>query len=117
MRIPDLGIIIGQLLIYISAASALQQPLLEDVPTTPSISTSQWKFNFTSEAPHYFASLYSLLQQWPNTFFPNGHSIVPCSIPSFTRLFHGRMDGDVPPSPEWVAFDMQVPLPLSSTLT
>jgi hypothetical protein len=107
MRILDLGIIIGKFLIYTAAASALQQPLTEDGRTTP-ISTSQWKFNFTSEAPHYFASLYSLLQQWPNTFFPNGHSIVPCSIPPFTRLFHGRKDGDVPPSPEWVAFDMQV---------
>lgn len=65
-----------------------------------------WGFNFTSSAPHYFASAYSLLQQWPNTFFPNGHSIVPCEVPAFTKLYHGRGDGDVPPSPEWVAFDV-----------
>lgn len=88
------------------APATYQQPLIE--PTTKAGSTSQWKFNYSSEAPHYFASVYGLLQQWPNTFFPNGHSIVPCEIQPFTKLYHGRVDGDVPPSPEWVAFDMQV---------
>lgn len=70
--------------------------------------TNYWKFNYSSSAPHYFASLYGLLQQWPNTFFPNGHSIVPCEIPPFTKLYHGRTDGDPPPSPEWVAFDIDM---------
>jgi hypothetical protein len=87
-----------------------QQPLFDTAIETRS--GSQWNFNYSSEAPHYFASAYGLLQQWSNTFFPNGHSLVPCAIPPFTKLYHGRMDGDVPPSPEWVAFDMQV-LPLN----
>ncbi|KAG9247567.1 hypothetical protein BJ878DRAFT_166359 [Calycina marina] len=65
-----------------------------------------WNFNYSSSAPHLFASVHGLLKQWPNTFFPNGHGIVPCEIPAFTSLYHGRMDGDVPPSPEWLAFDI-----------
>lgn len=63
-------------------------------------------FNFSSPAPYIFSSVHGLLQQWPNTFFPNGHSIVPCQIPAFTNLYHGRQDGDLPESPEWFAFDM-----------
>lgn len=88
-------------------ASHLQQPLLNP-ETQLTGSKSGWNFNFSSSAPHYFASVYGLLQQWPNTFFPNGHSIAPCEIPAFTKLYHGRTDGEAPPSPEWVAFDMFV---------
>jgi hypothetical protein len=96
-------------LLYLTArAIAQQKPLNDHNPA--SASPSQWNFNFSSSAPHYFASAYGLLQQWSNTFFPNGHSIVPCEIPSLTKLYHGRKDAEVPPSPEWVAFDMQVPL-------
>lgn len=91
------------LLLFSSIAAALlQQPLFEH--NQPK--TNYWKLNFSSEAPHYFASVYGLLQQWPNTFFPNGHSIVPCEIPAYTKLYHGRRDAYVPPSPEWLAFDM-----------
>lgn len=73
-------------------------------------SSSPWKLNFSSTAPYLFSSVSSLLQQWGNTFFPNGHSIVPCEIPPYTLFYHGRLDGDEPPSPEWLAFDMYVPL-------
>lgn len=105
MRVLSLLLVVGQALILPSIASAVEQkPLLEG--KIEAQTTSQWKFNYSSEAPHYFASAYGLLQQWPNTFFPNGHSIVPCEIPPFTKLYHGRMDGDVPPSPEWFAFDL-----------
>lgn len=100
------------LLITVSGAtlaSDRQQPLL-DPQADVSESRSSWNLNFSSSAPHYFASVYGLLQQWPNTFFPNGHSIAPCQIPAFTKLYHGRRDGDVPPSPEWVAFDMFAPV-------
>jgi hypothetical protein len=67
---------------------------------------SFWKLNFSSEAPHYFASVYGLLQQWPNTFFPNGHAIAPGKIQPFTKLYHGRWGDELPPSPEWLTFDM-----------
>jgi hypothetical protein len=91
----------------VTLAVNLQRPLL-DPEREISASRSGWNFNFSSSAPHYFASVYGLLQQWPNTFFPNGHSVAPCEVPAFTKLYHGRTDGDVPPSPEWVAFDMFV---------
>jgi hypothetical protein len=67
-----------------------------------------WSFNFTSQAPHIFSSVHGLLQQWPNTYFPNGHTIVPCQIAAYTNLYHGRQDGELPPSPEWFAFDMEM---------
>lgn len=92
----------------LTLASISQKPLLSP-ETEVAKSQSSWNFNFSSSAPHYFASVYGLLQQWPNTFFPNGHSIAPCEIPPFTKLYHGRTDGEVPPSPEWLAFDMYVP--------
>lgn len=100
----------------VTIASTLQQPLLNP-ETQLTESTSSWNFNFSSSAPHYFASVYGLLQQWPNTFFPNGHSIAPCEIPAFTKLYHGRTDGEVPPSPEWIAFDMFVPIPFKHSLS
>lgn len=82
-------------------AGRLSQQLLQP----QAVAEPSWHFNYSSSAPHYFASVHGLLQQWTNTFFPNGHSVVPCEIPAFTKLYHGRMDGEVPPSPEWVAFD------------
>ena len=66
------------------------------------------KLNFTSPSPYVFSSLRSLLRQWPNTFFPNGHSIVPCEVPIHTKLFHGRFDAQIPPDPEWFAFDIDM---------
>ena len=64
--------------------------------------------NFSSSSPHIFSSLRYLLQQWPNTFFPNGHSIVPCEVPAYTLLYHGRRDDQTPPGPEWFAFDIEM---------
>ncbi|CAJ2500465.1 Uu.00g033180.m01.CDS01 [Anthostomella pinea] len=69
---------------------------------------SSRRLNFSSAAPYLFSSVSSLLQQWGNTFFPNGHSIVACEIPPYTLFYHGRMDDEVPPSPEWLAFDIQM---------
>src|SRR5438105_1925731 len=60
-----------------------------------------WRLDFTSAAPHLFSSVYSLLQQMGNTIFPNGHTIAPCEIPPYTLFYHGRTDGELPPSPEW----------------
>ncbi|KAI9051781.1 hypothetical protein LZ554_004048 [Drepanopeziza brunnea f. sp. 'monogermtubi'] len=101
-------VLCGIFLYVIFATASEQKPLLEHDAPSPKTGTSTWNLNFSSEASHYFASVYGLLQQWPNTFFPNGHSIVPCEIPSFTKLYHGRMDAQLPPSPEWVAFDSEM---------
>lgn len=62
--------------------------------------------NYSSPAPHLFASAYGLLQQWSNTVFPNGHTMAAVEVPAFTLFYHGRMDEEDVPSPEWLAFDM-----------
>ncbi|KIX96745.1 uncharacterized protein Z520_07464 [Fonsecaea multimorphosa CBS 102226] len=80
----------------------------QQTPLTSTIYAHHPNFDFTSTAPHIFSSLRYLLEQWPNTYIPNGHSIVPCSIPAFTNLYHGRRDEKLPQSPEWFAFDAEM---------
>lgn len=100
-----------------AVATEQQQILLGNTHSESNgrLGPSPWKLNFSSTAPYLFSSVSSLLQQWGNTFFPNGHSIVPCEIPPYTLFYHGRLDGDEPPSPEWLAFDMCVPLKIKSS--
>jgi hypothetical protein len=69
---------------------------------------NQYFLNFSSSSPYIFSSVQGLSQQWSNTFFPNGHTITSCSIPKHTLLYHGRHDSKNPPSPEWLAFDMEM---------
>lgn len=71
-----------------------------------------WTLNFSSPLPHLFASIPTLLQQWGNTMFPNGHALAAVEIPAYTLLYHGLIspvDRDPePPSPEWLAFDLEM---------
>jgi quinol-cytochrome oxidoreductase complex cytochrome b subunit len=83
-----------------------QQPLTGSSPQRQLDKHSYWRLNFSSGASHYFASVYGLLQQWPNTFFPNGHLLAPGEIQPYTNLYHERWGNEPPPSPEWLAFDM-----------
>ncbi|KAG7044917.1 putative serine protein [Colletotrichum scovillei] len=71
---------------------------------------SSWyaRLNYSSPAPHLFASAYGLLQQWSNTVFPNGHTMAAVEVPAFTLFYHGRMDEEDVPSPEWLAFDIEM---------
>ncbi|KAF2267401.1 hypothetical protein CC78DRAFT_512036 [Lojkania enalia] len=64
--------------------------------------------NFSSPSPYIFHSLATLLQTYPQTLFPNGHSIAAVTIPRNTLLYHGRHDNDTVPSPEWLAFDVEM---------
>ena len=64
--------------------------------------------NFTSPSPYIFQSLATLLQQYPQTLFPNGHTIASITIPRHTLLYHGRHDNDPVPSPEWLALDIEM---------
>jgi hypothetical protein len=48
------------------------------------------------------------LQQYPQTLFPNGHTIASVTIPPNTFLYHGRHDNDPVPSPEWLALDIEM---------
>ena len=66
------------------------------------------RLNFSSSAPHLFHSTFSLLQQLPNTVFPNGHTMAPVEMPPLTLFHHARRDADAPSSPEWVAFDSEM---------
>ncbi|EOO00489.1 putative serine protein [Phaeoacremonium minimum UCRPA7] len=40
--------------------------------------------------------------------FPNGHTIAAVEVPVYTLFYHGRLDGELPPSPEWLAFDVEM---------
>lgn len=94
-----------------------QRPLLNDAwesPTsiTPASSAEhlRWKpsLNFSSPAPHLFHSVGTLLSQFPQTVFPNGHTLAPCIIPPYTLLYHGRHDAGHPTNPDWFAFDVEM---------
>ncbi|KAL0578985.1 hypothetical protein V5O48_003025 [Marasmius crinis-equi] len=52
-----------------------------------------------------FESVSSLLQQWPNTRYRNGHNLVPGHVPTGTLLYHGRGDPLIPTAPDWTATD------------
>lgn len=71
-----------------------------------------WTLNFTSPYPHLFASVSTLLHQWSNTIFPNGHTLAAVEIPAYTLLYHGLISPEdanpEPPSPEWLAFDLEM---------
>ena|SRR6266536_1010659 len=58
-----------------------------------------------SVAPFIFDSLHSLLKQWPNTYAPNGHTIVPVTLHSNTALYHAKQYSGKPKKPTWYAFD------------
>ncbi|KAF2086987.1 hypothetical protein K490DRAFT_42965 [Saccharata proteae CBS 121410] len=91
-----------------SSSSQPQQPI--------SLSASTPFLNFSSPAPYIFSSIYGLLQQWPNSFFPNGHTIAACEIPRHTVLYHGRHDAELPPSPEWLSFDVEMAYAIMGSL-
>lgn len=74
-------------------------------------SSSQIPFAISSPAdPSHliFASFSSLLQQWGNTLFSTGHSIVLGTVPPGTLLYHARSDDNFPPPTEWLAFDAEM---------
>ncbi|KAH6909269.1 hypothetical protein BKA70DRAFT_230712 [Coprinopsis sp. MPI-PUGE-AT-0042] len=72
---------------------------------------SEWRFdvsppvNGTSNI--IFDSVASLLQQWGNTRYRNGHNIVPATIPVGTILYHGTHHKIIPTTPEWLATDSE----------
>ncbi|KAL1855033.1 hypothetical protein Plec18170_004447 [Paecilomyces lecythidis] len=111
-----MGVLMTVLAVLLSTtvAVASQQVVFQDIKSQKNYNDQaekdKWplKFNFSSASPHIFSSLHGLLQQWPNTFFPNGHSIVPCEVLAYTSLYHGRRDADLPPSPEWFGFDVEM---------
>ncbi|KAJ2934081.1 hypothetical protein H1R20_g2985, partial [Candolleomyces eurysporus] len=88
-------------LTYVQAA---QVPL-----SAPAAWDSKWRFDVepseNATANYIFETISALLQQWPNTRYRNGHSIVPVTIPPGTLLYHGTWQHKVPSVPDWVATD------------
>ncbi|KAL1665717.1 hypothetical protein GGF50DRAFT_126229 [Schizophyllum commune] len=84
--------------------------LLLSLLALPLVSATRIEDNDVSVvAPFIFNELSSLLAQWPNTWHPNGHSIIPGVISPHTTLYHARKDDITPtPSPEWLAFDAEM---------
>jgi hypothetical protein len=72
------------------------------------LACSVHKEDCETTAPFIFDTVYSLLKQWPNTYGPNGHSIVAATVPINTQLYHARPDGKPPKVPTFFAFDAYV---------
>jgi hypothetical protein len=62
----------GALLVYAASGAESTQRVLDGPPE--GLAAAADTFNLTPPSPYIFSSLRSLLQQWPNTFFPNGHN-------------------------------------------
>lgn len=99
-----------------AASPPSQKPLLDDTDVFEQVrgegQPSRWTLNFTSSAPHLLASVSNLLHQWSNTIFPNGHTLAAVEVPAYTLFYHGLISPDesnpTPPSPEWLAFDLEM---------
>ncbi|KAF5854068.1 hypothetical protein GGP41_006844 [Bipolaris sorokiniana] len=74
------------------------------------LACSTHKEDCETTAPFIFDTVHSLLKQWPNTYGPNGHSIVAATVPLNTQLYHARPDGKPPKVPTFFAFDAEMSL-------
>jgi hypothetical protein len=66
---------------------------------------SEYPEDCETTASFVFDSVYSLAKQWPNTYAPNGHSIVPVTFPANIPLYHARQYEGTIRKPTWFAFD------------
>ncbi|GME53134.1 purine nucleoside phosphorylase [Neofusicoccum parvum] len=92
----------------IATLGLLQATAASSIHTQPITASPRPLLNFSSPAPYIFSSINGLFEQWANTFFPNGHTIAACEVPAHTLFYHGRHDTDMPPSPEFLAFDVEM---------
>ncbi|TEB15220.1 hypothetical protein FA13DRAFT_849283 [Coprinellus micaceus] len=77
--------------------------------TAARVPEERWNFEIApspnATGNYIFESVSSLLQQWSNTRYRNGHNIVPVTIPVNTLLYHGTWHNEIPSVPDWVATD------------
>lgn len=77
-------------------------------------------YNLSDTSSFLFNSLVGLLQQFPNSVHPNGHTICPGVIRAYTPLYHATSvaigNYSSPPSPEWLAFDAEMSYGISESL-
>ncbi|KAJ6492306.1 hypothetical protein C8R45DRAFT_990887 [Mycena sanguinolenta] len=85
---------------------------------TPPTGSAQWTdlaahpdANATSHL--IFDAVNSLQQHWPHTRYRNGHNIVPGTVPVGTLLYHGRMDRELPSTPDWTSTDPEHAFPFA----
>lgn len=95
-------------IISIHAGLISQEPLILTKPDSdPSQSYSS---NLTIDTSNLlFITLASLLKQGPNSLYPNGHTIIPGTIPEGTRLYHGLNNYTLAPDGmEWLGFEPEM---------
>jgi len=56
-------------------------------------------------APFIFDSVQGFLRKWPNSYAPNGHSIVAETLAPGTVLCHAKRSAGPPNKPTFFAFD------------
>ncbi|KAL0932833.1 uncharacterized protein CTRU02_211796 [Colletotrichum truncatum] len=59
-------------------------------------------------APFIFDSVQGLLKQWPNSYAPNGHSVVAGTLEPATVLYHAKHGAGPPEKPTFFAFDAEM---------
>ncbi|KAL7416249.1 hypothetical protein BDY24DRAFT_378963 [Mrakia frigida] len=108
-----MGTIYGLSTFTAVAASALgegrSQLSFQPPPNLSSSSSpSSHDLNVNTTANYIFNSLAGALAQLPNTIHPNGHLLLPVTIPTHTTVYHARNDNGSVPSPDWVAMDVEM---------
>ncbi|KAK4156178.1 hypothetical protein C8A00DRAFT_12870 [Chaetomidium leptoderma] len=64
--------------------------------------------DFSAVAPFIFDSVHGLLKQWPNSYAPNGHSIVAGTVPANTALYHASAQSSRLSKTAFFAFDAEM---------
>ncbi|KAI0513224.1 hypothetical protein F5B22DRAFT_612738 [Xylaria bambusicola] len=90
--------------------SVLPSFLFAPGPESLSPPTNITPTSYHDAAPFVFDSLHGLLKQWPNSYAPNGHSIVVGTVPPHTQLFHGKHGPGLPDKLPFFAFDAEMSL-------
>ena len=70
-----------------------------------SLRTSAAVADLSAVAPFIFDSVQGLLKQWPNSYAPNGHSIVAGMVPAHMVLYHASARPGPFSKPTFFAFD------------
>jgi hypothetical protein len=104
-------------MVFLAAASVLVLLLNTDIRRAylfdgPSKSSDDVPSTLPAEyhtiAPFVLDSVLGLLKQWPNSYAPNGHSIVAGTVPPATVLYHAKHSPGPPKKPTFFAFDAYV---------
>ncbi|KAK4162997.1 hypothetical protein QBC43DRAFT_320337 [Cladorrhinum sp. PSN259] len=105
-RLPYVGVtIIGLLTAAIVFLNAFRLPRPHKPIDHDHRNSAQHAYD--AVAPFIFDSVQGLLKQWPNSYAPNGHSIVVGTIPPHTLLYHAGSTRLLK-KPTFFAFDAEM---------